>query len=195
MKGLNNLMRTFTKQPKITEHKVEDTKEDKVWAVLFNEIPTTLDEMLKLPEATLDTPYNTAALLVMAFCNMPDNAENAYKMIEYLYGPRGLSNYDKQFIRDRFMDGNIYVAKSYLAGTSPENNYTPNKPYKILLYSNEIYDKDSEKDLMTMMLQSSGADSKRNVKLKLKPSTNQWFVWEQYLLPGIRKAASQDEWA
>ena len=42
---------------------------------------------------------------------------------------------------------------------------------------------------------SGGADSARQIKLRTKPSTGQWFLWEQFLLADIRKPVSADPWA
>ena len=42
---------------------------------------------------------------------------------------------------------------------------------------------------------SSGADTKRHILLRHKPSTNQWFVEDQMLLAMIRTPKSQDPWA
>ena len=36
-------------------------------------------------------------------------------------------------------------------------------------------------------VKSGGADSPRQVVLRSKPSTGQWFLWDQFLLSGIRK--------
>jgi hypothetical protein len=33
------------------------------------------------------------------------------------------------------------------------------------------------------------------VTLRLKPSTGQWFLWDQMLLAGIREPKSKDAWA
>ena len=41
----------------------------------------------------------------------------------------------------------------------------------------------------------SGADSPRSLKLRNKPSTGQWFLWEQQLLTGIRIPKEADPWA
>ena len=41
----------------------------------------------------------------------------------------------------------------------------------------------------------SGADSPRPLKLRMKPSTGQWFLWEQQLLAGIRIPKAADPWA
>jgi hypothetical protein len=40
---------------------------------------------------------------------------------------------------------------------------------------------------------SGGADSPRQIKLRRKGE--QWFLWEQFLLPDIRKPESSNPWA
>lgn len=159
----------------------------------FQSLPASLDELKALPEASLDTPFKTAALTVLALHAYASSPEVGAEMLNFLRGPRPLLPSDKQFIHDRFMDGKTYVPSSYFEGTSPNNNYTPAVPYKIVVNDNPYsYD---EKGYTTLWLTSSGADSQRQVKLRLKESTGQWFLWEQFLLPDIRKPKSEDPWA
>lgn len=44
-------------------------------------------------------------------------------------------------------------------------------------------------------MKSTGADTEREVRLRLKKSTGQWFLNEEYLLPDIRVPKSADPWA
>ena len=87
-----------------------------------------------------------------------------------------------------------YIVESYFKGSSVENNYTPSIPYVVSItenpysYSNEGYAR--------LFLKSSGADTARSITMKLKPSTGQWFLWEQSsVLMGIRIPAAKDPWA
>ena len=158
--------------------------------VVFETIPASLDEFKALPQAALSTPYDTAALTVLAFTVYPSDRDAALAMLDYLRGPRPMSPMDKQFIRDRFMEGAHDVPRSYFAGAVPENDYTPSSysvDMKESAYAEEGYKKFDVK--------SGGADSPRQVVLRSKPSTGQWFLWDQFLLSGIRKPKSQDEWA
>jgi len=165
----------------------------KTWTVRFNALPKSLEEMKALPEAALDAPHKTAALTVAALCLWPEDREEAKKMLQFLSGPRDLSPMDWQFINDRFMDGKGYIPRSYFDGAKPENDYTPTMPYSICVYDdpNAV----SGSSYYTVFLESGGADSKRQVKLRLKPSSGQWFLWEQFLLAGIREPESQNAWA
>lgn len=157
----------------------------------FNSLPKTVDELKALPEACLDSPYKAAALTVCALCEFPSNREASIEMLNFLKGPQPLSPKEIQFIADRFMDGKNYIPVSYFAGTSPENDYTPAVPYKITVSSNPYSFQDE--NYATLFIKSSGADNERQVKMRRKG--DQWFLWEQFLLPGIRQPKSSDPWA
>lgn len=157
----------------------------------FNSLPKTVEELKQLPEACLDTPYKAAALTVCALCEFPNNREAAIEMLNFLKGPQPLSPKEIQFIADRFMDGKSYIPLSYFAGTSPENDYTPSTPYKITVFSNPYSFQDE--NYATLFIESSGADNERQVKMRRKG--DQWFLWEQFLLSGIRQPKSSDPWA
>lgn len=159
----------------------------------FESLPTTLAELQALPEAKLDDPFKAAALTVLALNAYAANADAGAEMLNFLKGPKPLTPADKQFLRDRFMDGKTYVPISYFAGTSPDNNYTPAQPYKLTINDNPYSYQDA--GYATLWLTSSGADSQRQVKLRKKESTGEWFLWEQYLLPDIRQPKAADPWA
>ena len=53
----------------------------------------------------------------------------------------------------------------------------------------------AEEGYKRLDIKSGGADTPRPITLRLKPSTGQWFLWEQIILVGIRVPVSQDPWA
>ena len=115
-------------------------------------------------------------------------------MMNVLKGPEPLSERDKQFINDRFMDGKDYVMRSYFEGTSPENNYAISAPYQIEV--TELPNSRENDGYVRLFLKSSGADSLRYVVLRNKPSTGEWFLWEfQGITMDIRIPKEQDKWA
>lgn len=156
----------------------------------FSEIPSTLDELKSLPEAKLETPFMTAALTVLALCRYEKDVNSAIEMINFLKGPVDLTEYDKQFLRDR-LKGKSYVPRSYFEGTSPENDYTPPVPLTIKVF--EYAYSYSEDGYAMLEIRSSGADSPRQIKLRKKG--NEWLLWQQYLLPYIRTPKKDDAWA
>ena len=40
-----------------------------------------------------------------------------------------------------------------------------------------------------------GADNPRPIKLRQRGSDGKWFLWEQYLLTGVRTPKDSDPWA
>lgn len=156
----------------------------------FDELPRNVEELSALPEFAMTDPFMTAALTVAALCRYEADPEACAAMLNALKGPRPLSNYELQFLRDR-LAGKGYKPYSFFRGASPANNYTPDKPYTITVrddpysYQNEGY--------VRLQLQSFGADNPRPVTLRQKGE--QWLLWEQMLLSDIRTPAKDDPWA
>ena len=167
---------------------------NKKYTVTLQQLPVTLEQMMALPEADLKEPQNTAALAIAALTLYPIDKEAALRMLEYLQGPRGVTPYDKQFLADRFRDKD-YVPRSFFAGATPQNNYEPTEPYTLTFFENPYSRDQLSEGYLTLHIQSGGADSPRQVKLRTKPSTGQWFLWEQFLLSDIRPPVSADPWA
>lgn len=161
----------------------------------FDSLPKNLDELKALPQASLKAPEDTAALVILALAEYPENKEASIEMLSFLKGPGGpLSEYEKQFLRDRFMDSS-YIMNSYFDGSSPENNYTPNKPYSFDIHE-MVHGRDQiSEGYVRVSVKSSGADTEREIKLRAKASTGEWFLNEQFLLPSIRIPKAQDPWA
>ena len=100
---------------------------------IFMSLPASLNELTVLPEASLNSPYKTAALTIAVLCNYENDPNATFEMLDFLKGPENVSEYEKQFIRER-LKGKGYKTYSYFAGTSPENGYTPTKPYTISVF-------------------------------------------------------------
>ena len=158
----------------------------------FNALPESVDEMKAMPEASLDTPFKSAALTVCALCAYAAAPEIGIEMLDFLRGPRPLSGMDKQFLKDRFCDGKYYVPFSFFAGATPANDYTPSQPFTLTVQST-VHSYEQE-GYATLYVQSGGADSLRSITLR-KKGDGQWMLWEQYLLSGIREPKSNDPWA
>ena len=157
----------------------------------FTAIPSSLNEFTALPYAKLSTPFETAAMTIIALCVYPYNSELCYEMLNFLRGPRPLSNQEKSFIKDRFYEVD-YVPRSYFDGSTPENDYNPPEPYTITVfdgpysYQNEGYAK--------LFIRSGGADNPREVLLRMTKD-GKWYLWDQFLLPGIREPHGANPWA
>lgn len=173
-------------------HRIKNmSNKNTTWTVTFDKLPTKFDEFKDLPEAALKEPHQTGALLIMALCLWKNDKDIAIEMINFLKGPQKLSPYDIQFISERLRNKE-YLPYSYFEGSTPKNGYTPINPYKITLST--VPTSFDEKGYAKLYLQSSGADSLRPVQLRQRPSTKEWFLWEQMLLSEIRIPIQEDLW-
>jgi hypothetical protein len=158
----------------------------------FSSLPESLSELQALPEASLDSPYKTAALSLCALCVYAADKNIGIEMLNFLRGPRSLSPMDISFLDDRYRDGNTYVPFSYFAGATPDNNYTPTQPFTVTVESNPY--SDANEGYKKLFIKSSGADTPREIVLRMR-GDGKWFLWDQFLLVGIRMPKAQDPWA
>lgn len=158
----------------------------------FAALPESLAQMQALPEASLDSPFQTTALTICALCAYAADKQIGIEMLNWLRGPRPLSNQEISFMNDRLRDGKTYVPFSYFVGATPANDYTPSQPYTIHVESNPT--SDDNPGYMKLLVRSGGADNPRSVMLRQK-GDGKWMLWEQFLLPDIRIPKSADPWA
>ena len=159
--------------------------------VTFAKLPDNFAEFAALPQAQLTTPFDTAALTVLALCFYPQDKDACIQMLGLLKGPQQLSAYEQQFLRDRFASAD-YVPRSYFTGAVPANDYKPSQPYTVRVSENPY--SYQEQGYAKLYLQSGGADSPRAVTLRLAKD-GKWYLWEQFLLAGIRQPESSNPWA
>ncbi len=158
--------------------------------IRFSALPKNVSELSALPEFAMTDPFQTAALTVAVLCRYEKDPEETVRMLNALKGPRPLTPFEIQFLRDR-LAGKGYKPFSYFDGAAPSNDYTPTLPYTITIeddpytYQNEGYAR--------LHLVSFGADSPRPVTLRKKG--DQWLLWDQLLLADIRTPAKDDPWA
>lgn len=157
----------------------------------FSALPESLAQMQALPEAELQDPFQAAALTVCALCVYGADRQAGTEMLNWLKGPRPLSNYEISFLNDRFREG-AHIPFSYFAGATPENDYTPSKPFTVTVSAGPYAD--ANPGYKKLHIQSGGADSPREIVLRQK-GDGQWLLWDQFLMVGVRQPKSQDPWA
>ena len=158
----------------------------------FSDLPANLADLKALPEASLDSAFKTTALCIAVLCNYEKDANATWEMLDFLKGPESVNEKEKSFIKDR-LAGKQYKTLSFFQGATADNGYTPSVPYTITVSENP-YSFDEE-NWATLYVTSGGADAPRPIKLRRKPSTNQWFINDIQCLADIRIPTSQDEWA
>ena len=184
--GINNGIRNAIKK---AEHEAS-VKHKKI---RFDSLPQNAEEMKAMSVFDQKDEYAVAAFTVAALLRYAADKADGKAMIDVLNGPESPSNHDLQLMDERLSDTD-YVIRSYFKGAEPDNNYTPKEPYTVEMveYANS---RDIENYLYLYVV-SGGADNPRQVQLRKKPSTGEWFIWEfQGLLMDIRVPLSEDKWA
>ena len=143
----------------------------KQYRYTFQSIPKTVEEMKALPEADLKDPGAVAALIVMALDRYGTDRQASVDMMNFLKGPEPLSEMERQQINNQFMDGRDYTARSYMKGAVPSNNYTPAQPIVIEPFENPYSRENFNQGYIKIFINSGGADSPRQIRLRRKPST------------------------
>ena len=177
---------------KLFKGKITKAVTNKTKTYTFPSLPRTLAELKALPEAALTDEYAVAALSVLALTRWQDDRAESIAMLNFLKGPDPLNPMGIQQISDRFMDGKFYKVRSFFEGATPANNYSPAQPFRIQVSSNP-YSFENE-GWATLYMHSGGADNPRPIRLRMKPSTGQWFMVEIQYLGDIRIPAAEDKW-
>ena len=158
--------------------------------VVIQKIPENLQEFETLA-AKGRQPEHICALFLCALALFDRDKDAGTAAMDILRGPRPMTPYDCQFLRDR-LRGKAYLPLAYFEGATPENGYTPRQPFTLLVGSNHT--SNVEEGYCKLFIPCGGADDPRPIKLRRKGS-GQWFLWEQQLLTGIRIPQVADPWA
>ena len=161
--------------------------------ITIQNIPQNLQEFEILAGAE-KTPEKICALFLCALSLFSKDKDAGTAAMNILRGPRPMTPYDIQFLRDR-LSGKSYLPLAYFEGATPENGYKPTVPY-VLNVNEDPRPQDTEPGYLRVFLKTPGADSPRPVKLRQKGSTGEWFLWDYSgVLVGIRVPAAEDPWA
>ena len=165
------------------------------WTFTLDELPKSLEEIKALDINDLKQPQNTAALTLLALCIYPQDRDECFRIIDYLDGPKPLSEYEKKAFDERFRGDQAKIPFSYFKGATPSNNYTPNRPFEFTVKESTTSRSNLNLGYITLFLESSGADSSRYVTLRVRESSGEWFLYEQFLLGSIKTPRESDPWA
>ena len=154
-------------------------------------VPTTSEEFSALPQNDLSKPENTCVMFLLALALYLKDSDAGVAALNTLRGPRPLSNYDIQFLRDR-LRGKSYLPLAYFDGATPANNYVPSTPLSLEVIA-DSRPQDIEEGYLRLFLKTAGADSPRPIKLRQKGDF--WYLWEySSILSGIRIPSEADAW-
>ena len=97
--------------------------------VTIQKIPENLQEFESLAGAQR-TPERICALFLCALSLFDRDRDAGTAAMNLLRGPRPMTPYDQQFLRDR-LRGKSYLPLAYFEGATPENGYQPRAPYTL----------------------------------------------------------------
>lgn len=163
--------------------------------IVFQSLPETLDAFAALPQAAMQTPFDTAALSALALCVYPLNKDECINILNYLRGPNLMTPRDISFLADRMAQNNKagFLGVSYFSGATPENDYTPANPLTISISENP-YTYETE-GCAKLFVKSGGGDSPRSITMRLAKD-GKWYLWEySSLLLDVRAPESKNPWA
>jgi len=163
-------------------------------AFTFTALPMTQAEFTSLPQAQMQDPYETAAMFVLALNAYVRDQAEAVAMMNFLKGPSPMSGRELQALKTELGQAGkgAHLAQSYLAGATPQNDYMPTQPYTVNVSDNP-YSYDNA-GYAKLYVSCGGADTPRPITLR-QAKEGKWYLWEQFLLTGIRKAESSNPWA
>ena len=165
----------------------------------FDKLPTTLDELKKFSlKSKVEGDYDYGmfapmAATIIALHTYGTDKEEAYKMLDYVYGPnQTFSNFDKQFVQTQFATAaNKVLQDCYFGGAAPENGYTPSEPITITLEEGPYFIKASngKPERHMSLIYFDGADTERYMDV-FKSSGGTWYAYEsnyKHLLASVKK--------
>ena len=144
--------------------------------VVIQKIPENLQEF-EILAAKGRQPEHICALFLCALALFDRDKDAGVAAMNLLRGPKPMTPYDCQFLRDR-LRGKVYLPLAYFEGATPENGYQPCVPYTLNVLA-DPRPQDIEPGYMRVFLKTSGADSPRPMKLRQKASTGEWFQYSQ----------------
>ena len=155
----------------------------------FSSLPETLEQFAELPQAELKSPFEAAAMFVVALNLYMQNKDESIAMINFLKGPAPLSPREISLFKTQMTD---YLAHSYFMGATPQNDYAPSQPYTVEI-SDNAHSYASE-GLVNLFVHCGGADSPRPIEMRLAKDGKWYLTGHASLLVGIRKPESTNPW-
>ena len=122
--------------------------------VKLNTLPATLAEFQALPRST---PEEVCAGFLCALNLYTKSPNDGVAAMDLLRGPRPMTPYDSQFLRDR-LRGKEYLPLAYFDGATPQNGYRPTAPYTLTVLPDQR-PQDVEEGYLRVFLQTAAAEA------------------------------------
>ena len=162
----------------------------------FNALPRNIEELKTLEvndREYFNSPHFVTALFICCLNRLPDNSSDAWNMINYLRthtATVGENNIMKMYKGDmqnivQFLlepDDNGFPSsnglRSYFAGSSPDNQYTPTTPYRVtIVEKSDVYTTEDGILCAKLYVESSGSDNLMGALKLRKIDGHGWLVY------------------
>ena len=162
----------------------------------FNALPRNIEELKTLEvndREYFSSPHFVTALFICCLNRITENSSDAWNMINYLrihtatIGENNIlkvSNVVMQDIAERltYKDSNGYPVsnglRSYFAGSSPDNQYTPTEPYQVTVVErSDVYTTEDGFRCAKLYVKSSGSDHLIGPLKLRKVDGHDWMVY------------------
>ncbi|MBR6940518.1 MAG: hypothetical protein IKH65_06920 [Clostridia bacterium] len=160
-------------------------------ACTFDRINMTEEEFRTLVNQNRTDAFYIAGLTAVALCNYKYDPDKCINMLNILRNPHEpMGEREINNIKER-LSGREYIPFSYFAGAIQFNDFTPKRPYTVLVKDNKFtfYNE----GWAELWMHSSGDTADRPVRLRCKISSGQWYLTEQMLTQDITLVTYDDE--
>lgn len=189
----NQPIRTITVSSSREPSEVEGVKKI---TYTFNALPRNIEELKTLEvndREYFKSPHFVTALFICCLNRLPDNSTDTWEMINYLRTHTAtvgednimkIFNGDTQNIVQNLLDPDpngfpsVNGLRSYFAGSSPDNKYTPTAPYQVtIVEKSDIYVTKDGNLYAKLYVESSGYDDPVGPLKLRKVEGHDWLVY------------------
>jgi len=174
---------------------------DSVTEITFESMPSDYNEFIALTKDKMYEPEETAALFILALRVYAVDKELGLKMISFLRNEEELNPMEIKKLLNEPFEETTYLAISYFKGSTPENSYTPIRPYTVVIKNDNL--RNINKNLKTLYIGCGGTSQYRPITLKKisrkalkgkKFDDDVWFVNDySSIVLGIKKPAQTEK--
>jgi hypothetical protein len=180
----------------------------------FNALPRNIEELKTLEvnnRQYFSSPHFVTALFICCLNRITENSADAWEMINYLrthtatVGQNGIqkvSNETMQNIvasnlvgKDTYGHPVSNGLRSYFAGSTPQNLYTPTTPYQVTVVEagSETYRTIDDIEYAYMYVETSGADSAQGPLQLRKTNNHGWLISTGEIAFTMKKFDQQED--
>lgn len=144
--------------------------------IRVDNLPKDIEEFKKAAVDKMVDPVNTAALFIFALNVYTENKDKGKQLLDFL-----VHDQESPISFDNILR-NKNIAKSYLKGAEPNNEYTPIDPLTVVIRRDES--RGLKRNLKTVYIGCGGTESYRPItlvrikkrKLNIKSKYDLWFI-------------------